>query len=424
VKKLILLFLAIGVSDSATAVDCQSGVYTGAANSVVLYDRMNEQAADELHYLLVDGRGGTVGDDGIIQCQSGTMVTVDNDQLQKLELRETDTRFPSSELDLAGRLIEPAQEAADRPLVVLVHGSEKTATIGASPYPYILAAQGIAAFAFDKRGTGSSDGHYTQDFQALASDVAAASREAKRLAQGRFARFGLFGSSHGGWIAPLAAKPGGAGFLVVAFGLVLTPMEEDAEQVYDEMRRMGYPEAEIAKARDVTDATGVIVASRFTAGFDKLEAVKQKYSDSPWLREIEGEFTGAVLRASESDLRSGTSGDFEDLDMPWRHDALAVLQTLGVPQLWVIADEDTVAPGMLTRRRLASLQSDGLPITTALFPDTEHGMLEFIEETDGSRRYTHITEGYFRLVADYMKEKYEPPYGRAEIMRPEVAAIR
>jgi hypothetical protein len=396
------------------------GVYANDAAKAVLYERRGQNGGTELRYLLVDGTRGTLGTgDQVLRCRDGRLLESERGELEYQALRETDTRFPSGTLQLAGRLIEPATNRGEqRPLVVFVHGSERTPTVGRSLYPYLLAAQGVTVFVFDKRGTGASEGEYTQNFHALARDVVAASMEARQLAAGRYARFGLFGGSQGGWVAPLAAKLADADFVVAGFGLVLSPLEEDAEQVYDELRRMSYGEDVISKAHEITTATGTVVASHFTRGFDELEAVKQKYGGEPWLGEVEGEFTGTVLRATDRELRSGSPGDFEDLEVPWRYDAVGVLRALHIPQLWVIAGEDTVAPGMLTRRRLAALQSDGYPIATALFPDTDHGMFEFVENEDGSRTRTRITAGYFRLIADYMKQEQREPYGEARIVRP------
>src|SRR3990170_3000444 len=48
-------------------------------------------------------------------------------------------------------------DASERPLVVMVHGSERTSSLN-SPYAYSLAAQGISVFVYDKRGTGASEG--------------------------------------------------------------------------------------------------------------------------------------------------------------------------------------------------------------------------------------------------------------------------
>ena len=52
-------------------------------------------------------------------------------------------------------------------------------------------------FVYDKRGTDESDGEYTQNFELLAADAAAALTHAKAMARGRFSRAGYFGGSQG-----------------------------------------------------------------------------------------------------------------------------------------------------------------------------------------------------------------------------------
>ena len=133
---------------------------------------------------------------------------------------------------------------------------------------------------------------------------------------------------------------------------------------------------------------------------------------------IEGEFTGDLLRASETELRSGQAGSFEDSGTSWNHDALAVLQSLDMPQYWILAGSDREAPGQLTETRLRALQAMDKPVTLAVFPQTDHGIVEFIEDDDGTRTYTRFSKGYFRLAVDAMKGIWLPPYGRAEIKRP------
>ncbi|WP_133162219.1 alpha/beta hydrolase family protein [Hyphococcus luteus] len=400
---------------------CAPGVYEGGGDRVVLYERENDAGAAETKYIFTDGRRGVLGDvSAILTCANGLVSASDQTKFAKTVLRETDTTFSSNELALAGRLIEPvsADGARKPPLAVFVHGSESTPTISYSPYPYLFAAQGVSVFVYDKRGTGQSEGDYNQDFQALAADASAAAQEAQRLAEGRYSRFGYFGGSQGGWVAPLAARKIGADFLVVGFGLVVSPLEENAEQVFDEMRRAGYGEAEIELAREVTDATGEIVASHFSNGFDELKRVKNKYGNKSWFSQIEGEFTGAVLRADDEGLRSGKIEGFDDAQVPWRHDPLAVLRSLSMPQLWILAGEDRAAPGKVTYERLSMLQEEGLPVTIAVYPHTDHGIVEFTQNDDGSRTYTRFAKGYFRLAADMMKDVFNPPYGRGEISHP------
>jgi dienelactone hydrolase len=296
----------------------------------------------------------------------------------------------------------------------MAHGSENFGWLpGTQATPFLVAAQGVSTFIFDKRGTGGSSGTFHMNFRDLAVDLVAASSEAKRLAQGRYSRFGLHGGSQGGWTVPLAAKQAGADFVVVSFGGVFSPEEEDSEQVLDELRSAGFGADVLAKAQEVTKATGEVVASQYQRGYEELARIKAQYGGEPWFRRMRGEYTGGVLSASEPDLRRRVNSDRID----WRHDSVAVIrENLTVPTLWILAAEDREAPGRLTEERLEMLIGEGKPITVAVFPDTDHGMVEFTTSGDGTRKVIRVTDGYHRLLADWMRGSSNPPYGRARFL--------
>ncbi|MGJ4801625.1 alpha/beta hydrolase family protein [Luteimonas sp. SDU82] len=337
---------------------------------------------------------------------------------KRLPLQVTDTRFVSDGLQLRGRLLLPAGADAQVPLTVLVHGSERYSGVDSYPLQYLLPARGVAVFVYDKRGTGGSEGEYTQDFHALAGDAIAALAEARRMAPG-LGRAGFVGSSQGGWIAPLAASRSDADYAVALFGLAENALAEDREQVMDELRAKGHGDDVLAQAREVTDATATLMASRFTRGFEQLQAVQDKYGDAPWFQEIQGEYSGQILRfpswAPQWAARAVASR--RDLGTSWDYEPLPVLQSLAVPQLWVVAAEDREAPNVETLRRIRALQAKGRPIDLAVFPDTDHGMLEY-EERDGERVMLRHADGYFRLVADWIAGgELDAPYGRATLER-------
>src|SRR3546814_2197100 len=83
------------------------------------------------------------------------------------------------------------------------------------------------------------------------------------------------------------------------------PLAEDRDQVMLDLRKAGYGDDVLARAREVTDATASIVASRGLRGWEQLAAVRAKYSGEPWWPAIQGEFTGMV-RSEEhtSELQS------------------------------------------------------------------------------------------------------------------------
>jgi|GEM_PF-4858342 len=194
-----------------------------------------------------------------------------------------DTRFTSGEETLFGRLVLPVGDAPV-PVVVMVHGSEKTA---ASIFNYrqrLYPAEGVGVFVYDKRGTGQSSGRYSQDFHRLSDDAAAALKEARKLAGARAGRVGFEAGSQGGWVAPLAASKVRPDFIVVGYGLAEGTLAEDREEVMLGLREKGHGPEVLKKAREVTDATGEIMRSDYRNGWDALKAVSASTARKPGSR--------------------------------------------------------------------------------------------------------------------------------------------
>ena len=335
--------------------------------------------------------------------------------------RIRETKFASRGVRLAGRLVLPPGETP-LPLAVILHGSEDYSGRLYYPEQYRLPAQGIAVFVYDKRGTGDSQGEYTQDFYLLASDAAAALDEARRMAGPRVDRVGFVGGSQAGWIAPLAASQAPVDFVLVGYGMAEGPLAEDAGEVRQSLIDRGYGADVLEQAKELTDATGRVMASDYREGFDVLAAAKTKYREAPWYGEIQGEFTQDFVKHPNWALR--IVGPFYDQGTSWEYDPMPTLRQLAVPQLWVLAGEDREAPHEETLRRLTALQREGRPIVTAVFPDTDHGIIEF-ETRDGERRYTRYAEGYYPMMVEWIRTgSVTGPYGRAQIAQPEVTAPR
>ena len=193
-------------------------------------------------------------------------------------------------MTLAGRLLLP-KGSATVPIVVLVHGSEHDSARDFNPLQRILPAEGVGSFVYDKRGTGASGGDYSQDFSLLADDVVAAMREAKRLAGSRTGRIGYQGGSQGGWVLPIAVNREHGDFSIVCFGLAVSVIDEDQQEVEIEMREKGHSPAEIAKALQVASAAEAVFASGFTDGVRGFDAIRALYKDAPWDKDLHGNYT-------------------------------------------------------------------------------------------------------------------------------------
>jgi dienelactone hydrolase len=328
----------------------------------------------------------------------------------------TETSFPGRDgVKLVGRLVLP-QGRGPVPIVVLVHGAEHDSARDFYALQRMLPAEGVGAFVYDKRGTGASGGKYTQVFDLLADDAVAAMRQARKLAGPRAGRVGYQGGSQGGWIVPMALNRAPVDFGIVSFGLAVSVMDEDQEEVALEMKLKGHTPQETAKALEVADAAERVFESNFTDGFKRLDEVRAKYRNEPWYKDVHGNFTWLILPLSEAELRE--KGPAYVWGTPFRYDPMPTLSKVTTPQLWVLGSDDLDAPSAETGRRLKSLIAKGHRITLAIEPGAEHGMTEY--EMKGDERVsTRFSPGYFEMMRDFARDgRLSRPYGKAAITRP------
>jgi len=330
---------------------------------------------------------------------------------QRIAFDVTNVRFQGAGVTLAGRLVLPKGHGRV-PIVVLVHGSEHMSALDFYSLQRMLPASGIGVFVYDKRGTGASGGTYTQSFLTLADDAIAAVGEAKRLAGARAGRIGYQGGSEGGWVAPLAAKISPVDFVIVGFGLAVSPLDEDREAIAYDMQRQGYGPDVMAKAMQVADASAAILLSNFRSGYDKLDAVKRKYGKEPWFKHVHGDITWALLAWPAQKLKQ--EGPVLFAGVPVQYDPMPVLRNLDTPQLWILGGEDADAPSAETIKRLRGLRQASRPITLAVCPHAEHGIYRFETKPDGTRVDTRNPDGYFAMMRDFiLSGKLQGKYGNA-----------
>ena len=318
---------------------------------------------------------------------------------ETLDVRDT-TFAGQGGTHLNGRLILP-QGAEPVPIMVEVHGSEGANALDFNAFQRFAPASGVGVFVYAKRGSGGSEGRYTQDFHILAEDAAAAVVEARRLAGARAGRVGLHGGSQGGWVAPLAASRTPVEFVIVGFGLAYGALAEDSDQVMLDLKAKGWGAEVLVQAREITDVTGTFIASHGSVGFAGLEAMRAKHRGEPWFADIKGEFTGFLLTTSNEQITAMAS--VLDAGTSWDYDPLPVLSTLSVPMLWIQAQDDTGAPPQATRQRLIDLAAQGRPITLLEYPNTEHGIVRFETGPDGVRTSVGYAPGYYQAVLDWAR---------------------
>ena len=413
---------------AASPVRCEVGSYALADGTKV---DIADRGEGQLRWRLLDGRTGVLTPQGkdrwtsklgwadradghqfSFDCKSGE-IRFDKLKGRREALTQIDTRFQGSGVELAGRLTLPPGQARV-PIVVLIHGAEHSSALEDYSLQRQFASVGIGVFAYDKRGTGASAGRYSQNYLVLATDAIHALREAKRLAGDRAGRIGYQGGSQGGWVAPLAAQIEPVDFVILSFGLAVSPLDEDREAIEFDMQRAGFGPEIQAKAREIAEVTAKIVESNFTEGYQELDAVKRKYGNEPWFKAVRGNFTWYLLAGTEEQIRKEGPPLLEGV--PARYDPMPVLTNLDVPQLWILGGQDRDAPPMETLRRLDALSKAGRPITAAVFPGADHGMYEFETQADGERVSTRQPDGYVQMMKDFIEGKPRAAgYGNAEM---------
>lgn len=392
---------------------CQTGIYR-SANAPFVALTLGENGFD---YTFSDGKTGKTSDAGsLVRCGEHA-VMVGSKVWPRVAIAETNTQFEADGVMLVGRLMGAPGASKKTPLVVYAHGSEEGGWIDRARDPYQMVGRGVSVFVYDKRGTGGSQGKYTQNFPRLADDLVVAAREAKRLADGRYGRFGLVGLSQGGWIVPLAAGRSQAEFIGIGYGLAVDIAEEDAAQVTMELRERSYSDDIVAKGRTITAVTARIVKSGYREGLDELESMQQQFGKTPWFAAIKGAYTGVFLNMSVDLIRKNGMPRFDSWHVDWSQDPMQVLRTVTVPQLWVFAKEDRQAPIGQSLERLTMLRKQGNPITMVVFPETEHGMWNYEQAPDFSRKHTRVAAGFYDLMADWAKGSMNGKYGNSRLLR-------
>lgn len=396
-------------------VDCRTGLYVNAEGEHLA---LTPLTSGGYRWRTLDGRTGAIAVTGgasklgwteeadgnsveLGDCSASELRFGPAGALQayaRVPVEITDVTFEHDGLTFSGRLLWPAG-AETAPLVIHTHGSEQWSAVRSGSFAWMLAAQGIASFVYDKRGTGQSEGEYTQDFYVLAADARAALAQAQSMVGDRASSVGYMGGSQGGWISPLAASESDVDFVVALYGMAVNPLQEDRYEITQNLARAGWGEEEQAKGAALSQAAGVVIASNFTEGFAEFDRLRRAYRDEPWYEDLSGEFTSEMLPYPEIGLR--IVGPMRSQHTSWNYEPVPVLRALDIPQFWMIAADDGEAPPAETIARIRALQAEGRPIDMAVYPGADHGMI-LTERNGDEERQTGYVRDYYRQIGAWI----------------------
>ena len=332
---------------------------------------------------------------------------------RRLNLPETFFTFESGDLTLRGKLVKP-EGKGPFPAVVLVHGSGDESAVDYYSDPYLFASHGIATLVYDKRGTGESEGEYTQNFHVLAKDVLAAVNWLRHRPEVDASRIHLAGYSQGGWIAPLAAsKTKGIRSLLIGYGPMVPITGEDRWGYVYRLRKKGFGEDALREADRLNDVLSAIV-DRGEDRWDEMGRLLDEAEGKPWFEAVKGSDSALgfvagtwmprwVIRLYAAWKLRDTGGEpFADR----LYDPYPTVASLnGTPSLWIFGGEDSSMPTGWTIEKLETLRAMGRPIEIAVFPKAEHGILRFEDSKDGERKMLGYEPEYFPMEVDWLRRQ-------------------
>ena len=276
--------------------------------------------------------------------------------------------FTSGGISLSGTLIQP-KGPGPFPVVIFIHGSGAEERSNSKSRAKEFAKNGIAAFIYDKRGVGKSEGNKNfyqyYSFDTLAMDAGAAvDMLAKRPAINP-ARIGLVAASQGGWVAPLLARLNkNISFMIIISGSVSTPGEDNLFERSARLKNEGFSATEINEVEKMHLVDQEV--SRSGEKMDEFEKMWGLYKNSKWFKRV-------YLSDEHVPVNSKYRQWYKTiLDF----NPVIYLKELSIPVLWLYGDAelDRFCPVHLSVQHLNELIKAGKVYKVVQIPGADHSL--------------------------------------------------
>jgi hypothetical protein len=303
-----------------------------------------------------------------------------------------DVTFQNGPVRLAGTVTVP-RGAGRHPAVILIHGVGRT--IPTRDFGYwssYFSGHGVAVLAFDKRGGGASTGDAnTATYEDLADDVLAGLTYLQSRSDIDPNQIGFYGTSNGGYIAPLAAARSGGrvAFITVRSGSARRVGDNIAYEVGNDLRSQGFSDAEVAKGVAIRQRVTDFVISHPTISTPAWDSLKAEVSAVtperwfPWSRVL------WVPRVSPSD--SMAVAFLNKLRTEWQYDPLPYWRMVRAPVYIMLGGLDRSVPTAESASLLRAALAGNGDATVRVFDRGNHGLLE---SRTGYDREVHALSHY------------------------------
>jgi alpha-beta hydrolase superfamily lysophospholipase len=220
--------------------------------------------------------------------------------------------------------------ARSRPTIVLIHGSDDETRDMGFIIPYFV-AHGLNVVSYDQRGTGASVGDWrSAGVDEKADDVLAIVTEIARNPAVDSKRIGLWGTSNGGWVAPIVATRYPVEFMI----LRSAPSESVKENVLFEIQQ-ALVEHHKFSAAQVTDALAfertLFESILSDSNWQRTQQLLQADSSKPWL---------GYMRIPQNFTAPPSSDVLAQLQAILGYDPASTLEKVRVPTLALFGSLD------------------------------------------------------------------------------------
>ena len=282
--------------------------------------------------------------------------------------------------------------------MVFVHGSAPTSRDFFGPIHCLFARHGFAVLAYDKRGVGKSTGHWLEaDFGDLARDALAAVEYLKKRSEIDASKIGLWGGSQAGWIIPLAASQStDVAFIVIVSGPGVSPAEQGAQALREEMNLAGIPQEKIQEA-----------LARQKADLDSLRSEEARESLEAEVRKLKEEKNEVLLAANSSENPKFLLFLRGILDF----DGIPHLERVQCPALFVYGELDRGVPVAGNKEKVeAALRRGGNSnFTIQVLPKANHVLLHAEKGTSAEfPQLNRFADGFFDTMLDWLRKNVQP----------------
>jgi pimeloyl-ACP methyl ester carboxylesterase len=313
--------------------------------------------------------------------------------IQPALYREEEVRFQNGGVTLAGTLRTPLTKGK-HPALFLLQGSGASDRTSEQFYADYLARRGFATLVYDKRGTGNSTGNWEiTSFDEFAGDALAGVHYLQSRHEINPKQVGLWGRSHGGMVAPLAAsRSKDVAFIINVSGNSLPVTQNIIYGTEANLRNAKFSEADIKEAAAYMRQKYEVARTgqgweEFQAGIAELQNKKVK-----WLA-----FAG--VPKSLDDLRYFWKVQFSyDPSLYW--------QRVKCPVLAVYGEVDGSQPvSQIAVKIEQALKTGGNKnYTVKVFPKADHALLVWSKPEEAAH-FPVLADGYLEILTSWLVKR-------------------